>query len=500
MPRIALTIPPGSGRRATPQDTRGAWWDMSLVRWDAGELVPVGGWKKLPGIQLDGSLRSLLSWRDNEQLRWVAAATLSQIQVWDGTAGHVVSPPDFRGGVVAGLLDGYGIGNYGAEEYGTHRSREAEQFRAAPGDSVSLDNWGENLLAMGSGDGRLLQWAPVLPVGGAMAAVAGAPLGRAAIVTDERHVVILGADADPRRVRWCSQELLTDWAVTATNTAGSLQLRTTGAGLAMRRTAQGVLIWADDDVHLLQYVGPPFVYGLRRVGSGCGPGGSEAMVAMTGRAVWWGLHGFWLWDGNVSPLPCPLTAYLQTLISPVTRAATYGYHNAIFPEVTWGFCGPGAQSPNLYVTWNYETNQWWHGKLDRSIGCEPGAFGLPLLGDSSGFVYQHETGYLADGAQRGPAVYAETGDLQLGDGDLGAYLDSIVPDLRGADLVQFRLFGQWEPQGEETDLGTYQLTRRDGIIDTCLETRSLRFRVEGVQDGSWALGRMRLEVRPGAGR
>lgn len=485
---------------ATPQDTRGAWWDMSLVRWDAGQLVPIGGWKRLQGMQLDGQVRNLLSWRDNQRVRWVAAATLSQIQAWDGTAGHVISPPDFVGGHSVGLLDGYGIGDYGAEEYGTHRSREAEQYRAAPGDSVYLDNWGENLLTINSADGRLLMWAPTLPVSGAMTQVANAPIGRTAIVTDERHIVILGADADPRRVSWCSQELPTDWTPTVTNTAGSLQLRSTGSGLSMRRVAQGVMIWCDDDVHLLQYAGTPFVYGLQRIGGGCGPAGSEAMVAMTGRAVWWGQHGFWLYDGAVRPLPCPLTAYLATQVSPVTRAAIYGFHNGIFPEVTWGYCGPGSQIPDSYVTWNYEDNLWWFGKLRRSIGCEPGAFGLPLLGDETGIVYQHETGWLDDGAQRGARVFAETGDLQLGDGDTGAYLDYIVPDLRGADLVQFRLTGQWEPNAPAEDFGTYRLTRQDGIIDTCLEARTLRLRVEGRQDGDWALGRMRLEVRPGAGR
>jgi hypothetical protein len=106
LPRIPLDITPGSGRRATANASRGGWWDMSLVRWDADQLKPVGGWKRLPGLQLGGEVRNLLSWRDNEALRWVAAATLGEVRVWDGATSYGLTPPDFVSGVPAGLLDG----------------------------------------------------------------------------------------------------------------------------------------------------------------------------------------------------------------------------------------------------------------------------------------------------------------------------------------------------------------------------------------------------------
>jgi len=500
MPRVPLAIPAGSRRRATPQDTRGAWWDMSLVRFHGGVLTPIGGWKSLPGVKTAGPVRALLSWRDNERVRWVAAASLQQIVAWDGSTGIVISPGDFAGGQLGGLLDGYGIGGYGLEGYGVHRSLEPQQYRAGPGDTVTLDNWGEDLLAMGSADGRLLHWVPVLPISGQLVPVANAPRGRCFIVTDERAVVILGADGDPRRLSWCSQELLTDWVPTITNTAGSLQVRSTGNGLAMRRVAQGTMIWCDDDVHLLGYVGTPYVYGLNRVGTGCGPVGPDAMVAMTGRTVWMGQQSFWLYDGSVRPLACAIEGFVFDDMSAVTKSQAYGYHNGVFPEVTWGYPSGNALTPDSYVTWNYEDDVWTHGKLDRSMGCEPGAFGLPLLADSAGQVYQHETGWLADGAARGALVFAETGDLQLGEGDTGLFLTALIPDLKRAELVQFHLKGQWEPEGVEDDFGVFTLDRPDGIIDTCLETRSLRLRIEGLADGPWQLGRIRLEGVPGAGR
>jgi hypothetical protein len=81
------------------------------------------------------------------------------------------------------------------------------------------------------------------------------------------------------------------------------------------------------------------------------------------------------------------------------------------------------------------------------------------------------------------------------------FLSRIIPDLRRPDLVQFRLSGQWFPGDVTEDFGVFTIDERsDGIIDACLETRSLRVRVEGRQDGAWALGRVRLDLTPGAGR
>ena len=500
--RAALTIPPGSHRRATPQDTRAGWWDMSQVRFSGGLLQPIGGWKSLPGVITSGPTREIRSWRDNERVRWLAAASLANIVAWDGDNTAVISPGDFVPGQAGGILDGYGVGPYGAETWGTPRTREPERMRVGPGDIVTLDNYGENLLAMGSADGRLLQWAPALPIGGTLAAVANAPPGRSFAVTDERSVVILGADGDPRRIDWCSLELLTDWTPTETNTAGSLQLRTSGSGLALRRVGQGTLVFCDDDIFLLGFVGAPFVYGLQRISGGCGPIGSDAMVGYAGRCAWMGLESFWIYDGSVRPLPCDIAGFLFADINPTYAPLTTGYANGIFPELSWQYPSKATttNTPDSYISWNYADNLWTHGKLERSAGCEPGAFGLPLMGNAAGQVFQHEAGWLDDGVSRCATIFAETGDLQIGDGDTLVYLDQIYPDLRGAGNVQFHLKGQLEAQGPEEDFGIFPVERDDGIIDACLETRSLRLRIQGWRDGLWQLGRIRLGMSPGAGR
>ena len=501
MARQPITPAPGMKRFATSQASRGAWWDGNLVRWRQGQLQPIGGWLQLPNIQLPDTVRSLLAWRDDKALRWIAAASLSQIQVYD-TTGHVISPPDFATGQPADLIEGWGVGAYGVGTYGTPRIPSvAQDPRAGPGDTTTLDTYGEWLMAMGSADGRLLQWVPTEPVGSTLLVpVANAPRGRTFITTNERSIAVIGADGDPRRVSWCDLEQPTVWDPLITNLAGSLQLQSTGTGLAARRLTQGILIWCDDDLHLFSFVGAPYAYGLQKIGSGCGAIGPQAMCAITGRVAWMGQQTFWMYDGIPRPLPSDVADYVFTNINRNTQGRTVCAHNGEFPEIWWYWPDTSSVDPNRYVLWNYADNTWSIGYLARSGIAEPGAFGLPLCGDVNGFVYQHEQGWTDNGNPRFPQIYAETGDIMLSEGDQGILVRSIVPDAVNLGNMQFHFYGQWEPEDVLEDYGAFPYTRTDGLIDALFEARAIRMRIEAAADGRWELGRVRLDMVPGSGR
>ena len=91
--------------------------------------------------------------------------------------------------VVQGL--GWGTGTWGTGTWGTPRTSSNFTVYAR---TWSLDNYGENLLALVSG-GRLYQWDPDSPTSRA-ALVANSPTGNFMFVTNERYPVILGADGD----------------------------------------------------------------------------------------------------------------------------------------------------------------------------------------------------------------------------------------------------------------------------------------------------------------
>jgi hypothetical protein len=144
--------------------------------------------------------------------------------------------------------------------------------------------------------------------------------------------------------------------------------------------------------------------------------------------------------------------------------------------------------------------------MARTGVTEPGAYGVPLMGDVNGFVYAHENGWTADGTMRGSTVFAETGDMQLGEGDAATCVRAFIPDARNQAQMQLHVFGQWEPEDVMQDFGVFPYTRTDGIIDALFEVRAMRLRVEGVdpelpgQVQPWALGRIRMDAVPGSGR
>jgi hypothetical protein len=519
MSRQPIAIPPGFRRRATSQATGRAWFDMSLVRWNGPDMQPVGGWLQLPAMQLNDAVRKIMSWRDNTATRWIGAASLGQVMVYD-SAGHDITPSDFIAGVPGDLIDGYGIGAFGVGSYGTPRTPDlAFNPLGAPGDTLSVANWGENLVVCGSADERLLWWVPpdsstgLVPIPPATPTAAETPgivhvvpPARYAFVTDERFLVALGANHDPRQVAWSDQERPGAWTADIANLAGSLELNTTGIARTARKVPQGYLIYCDDDIHLMQFVGPPFGYGISRVGTGQSAIGPEAICATAARTVWMGQDTFWLWFGVAIPLACDIQEYIFTNINRNTQGRSFAAQNGLYPEIWFFYPDSSSVEPNRYAAWNYEQNIWIGGMMGRTSMCEPAAYGLPLMGDVNGFVYAHEQGWLANGEQMGGLVFAESGDIQLAQGDQGYCIRAIYPDFLNPEQVQIHLLGQWESEDVMEDFGIFPYTRTDGVIDALVEARTFKFRVEGVpqptamQSRVWQMGNPRWDIAPGAGR
>jgi hypothetical protein len=200
------------------------------------------------------------------------------------------------------------------------------------------------------------------------------------------------------------------------------------------------------------------------------------------------------------PMPMDVTDYVFYHLNLQTRGRTVCAHNGEFSEIWWFWPDESSVEPNRYAVWNYADNISLIGRLARSGITEPGAFGLPLMGDVNGFLYEHEQGWTDNGNPRFSQVYAETGDVQLGEGDQAVCVRSVSPDVVNPGNVQFHFFGQWEPEDVLEDYGVYQQQRSDGVIDALFEARAIRMRVEAAADGPWELGRVRLDMVPGAGR
>jgi hypothetical protein len=511
--RIPQAPPPGVFRNATPAATPGKWWDTNNIRFIGGLTQPTGGNMALPNTAVPDIPRDCITWHDNTYQRWAAYGTDTGLYAYNFNLDtlYTITPAGVGPLAPPGVAVGFGMGNFGAGDFGTARDVSdllPQDVSASQGDMWSMATYGEWLMIVPTQDGRLFSWHPATP-GTLPQVVPNAPLqNRGVAVTDQRSVVLLGAGGDPRNVAWSDQEDPATWAPAVGNLAGSKLLVTEGYGMCMAKCSQGIVILTANDAHLLGYVGPPYGYGIVEVGSMCGPISQRAICAAGSMLTWMGRKNFWTYNGNVQPVRCDVQDWLFSLINRMYVGRVFAHPNPQFSEMWWDWPDESATECNRYVLVNYvDTGRPWSiGQRTRSCGDPSGAMDLPVLGGplgSGGALYLHEYGLLDNGAPRAPAglIYAESGDITLGEGDTRWHNKQIAFDRTPpADGVAFEFFLREQPNGPERSTGLFKLLRSDGLIDARFSCRSARMRVESTIDETWALGRPRLIMRPGGRR
>lgn len=576
MPLAALKLPPGVVKPATPLQATGRYWDANLVRWRSGKLLPVGGWQRVTEAPLDSTVRLIMPWTANNGVSYCALGCEQNLVILEGATYSDVTPDGF---VPPDVQDtgAYSAWDYGALLYGD--DSDATYPRPAsiffyPAFSWTIDNWGEEILAVASSDGRLLHYSggdtKALPVGlrsisaiarasnvvtvttsaphdfstGRTITIAGvtdtsfngtftiasvpsattityaqtasdatssggtADLGvasanRAVIVTPERHCVIIGYGGNPRRVAWSSREDYTNWDFSdPTNTAGFLDLEAQTRLVMCAPVREGTLIWTEDEAYLMRFVGLPFVYSIERIGFGCGLIAPRAFATTAGRCIWMGREGFWIYDGGVvRSLPCDVGSFIFDNIDPSSGALyTHGSENNIFPEAWFWYPSQGSGDPDRYVVYNYAEQWWTVGAMTRTAGCGAGVFQWPIAADDSNQLYFHEDGWTAAGAPLQTARYAETGSLNIQNGNAVSFVRQVITDSGGAyDSTQIEVFSSFTPDGGETSAGPYS-PRSDGYTDMRVSGRDFRLKIAATVDAPWSIGEVRFDFMPRGAR
>lgn len=501
---INFQIPPGVKRVATPAVSQGRWWDANLIRWHGGAATPVKGWQKQTTTALASTPRAMISWQLNNGTTKITAIACDQhLYAEDGDAYNDITPTGFVGVSGGSATGGYGSGTYSYDTYGTPRAGVTDPNKLPS--NWSLATWGEELLFVGSTDGKLYKWAHSSPVVIA-AAITGAPISnRAMVVTNERHVMLIGTEGNARRIAWSSREDYTDWNyASTTNTAGFLDVDTDTPLLGAVVVRDGVLVYSASDVFLVRFVGSPFVYGAEKIGTDTAPISPRAMTAFEGRAAWMGKAGMWTYDGGgIRPIPCEVQDWLYETIEPsYAKSAVVSGTLGVLPEVWWFFPSSASDTGenDRYLFWSYVDNYWSIGTMARTCLTPAGTHILPLMGHTDGHIRQHETGYLNDGATRVGQVYAETGAMSLGPGEQLMVALRAQPDsYTGANATRFTIFSRFTREGAETTHGPYT-TRSNGYMDLRLTGRDVRVRVEANADQNWTVGDMRMTVAPAGKR
>jgi hypothetical protein len=326
---------------------------------------------------------------------------------------------------------------------------------------------------------------------------------RGVVVTQERHAVLFGFNGNPRRVAWSNREDYTNWNFSdPTNTAGFLDLETQSRLIMATQVREGILLWTEDEAWLMRFIGLPYVYGIERIGFGCGLMAPRSFATFAGRCIWMGREGFWIYDGGyVKPLPCDVGAYVFENIDPVAGVLyTNGSENNLFPEVWFWYPDAGQTSPEKYVIYNYAEGWWSIGEMCRTAACGAGVFPYPLASDDAGEIYYQENGWTAAGLSLVGERYVESGSLNLQQGNTLTFVRQALTDSGyGYSSTALTFYSSLTPEGAETTSGPYN-PRSDGYTDTRVTGREMRVKIEATQDAPWSIGEMRLDLVPQGGR
>jgi hypothetical protein len=344
-------------------------------------------------------------------------------------------------------------------------------------------------------------------------------IAKEVLVSDiDRHVLMFGCDPennigtqDPLLIRFSNQEDPFTWTSTATNTAGSLRL---GSGSTIEtaiETRQQTLVFTDVSLHSLQFLGPPFTFGIQMVAENITIMSPLAATPLEDVVYWMGQGEFYMYNGRVDKLPCTVKSYVFNNINLKQKEKIFACTNSAFNEVWWFYPSALSSEIDSYVVFNYIEQVWYFGTLSRTAWQDRGISDFPLAA-SSGYLYDQENG-LDDGSQD-PALpissYIESSQMDLGEGDNFAFINRLIPDITfegsqtGAPTVDFTVKTRNFPGGNYlqstasavTQTATVPVEQFTNQIHLRLRGRSFALRVDS-DDVSvmWRLGAPRLDIR-----
>jgi hypothetical protein len=390
----------------------------------------------------------------------------------------------------------------------------------------SQDNYGEDLL-MAVHDGGVYYWdtsAGVASRAVALSSLAGANMTptivKQVIVSErDRHVIVFGCDTeaapgvqDPLVIRFSSQESLTDWETRADNTAGELRIGSGSEIIGAVQTKQQVIVFTDVSIHAMQYIGPPYTFGVQEVSSGVSIMGPNAMVAVGDVVFWMGKGDFYVYSGSVAQIPCDVKEYVFNNINNNQALKINAGHNGSFSEVWWFYPSSDSSENDSYVVYNYDQKIWYYGAMPRTAWVDRGTLGYPIAASSDNYLYYQENG-LNDGSNNPPTAlnpYIESSVVDIGEGDQFMFATRVIPDLTfrnstsASPTATFTIKARNFPGDNFISSDSNAVTKTASIpveqftdqVFIRLRGRSMSIRVESNQTNtSWRLGDPRLDVR-----
>ena len=357
----------------------------------------------------------------------------------------------------------------------------------------------------------------------------------ASVAGSYQSVSYSGGTFDPMLIRWADVNADIGpkpevWKPELANSAGFLFVKEGSKIITAANVRQETLVWTDMSLSTLQFLGTAEVFGLQLLSSDTNIMGPNAYATVNNNMYWMGTDSFFVYDGRVNVLKCPLTRYVFEDINREQAQLIYGGTNKEFSEVIWFYCSGGSTpSPTIdrYVVYNYRDDIWYYGQLNRTTWFDAGINRHPLA-TSGGYIYSHENGP-NDGQPLGAAplpmsAYIQSSFMDIAEGEFYMLTKRVIPDVdftasetidpvTGATLVPAVTMAVAVTKfpgaaSQTTDVAGATLTRNvttaTGAIDQYTNQvfirargRQMNFKISSNTLGTqWQLGDTRVDAQP----
>ena len=341
-------------------------------------------------------------------------------------------------------------------------------------------------------------------------------------VSDSSNFVIVfgtndygSSTLDPMLIRWSDQQSTVVWYPDITNQAGSVRLSHGSQIITAIQTRQEIVVFTDAALYSMQYLGPPYVWGVQLLSENTTIIGPNAAVLASGVIYWMGIDKFYMYDGRVQTLSCDLRRFVFQNMNYYQNEQVYCSTVEGFNEVWWFYVSGTGNQINSYVVYNYLEKNWYYGTMARTAWLDTTLQNNPIAATYNGYLLNQEDG-VDDNETGTPApidAYISSSEFDVGDGDHFVFIDRILPDLTfsgstsgTSPITTMTLYALTDSGSGVTQTynnnvaytAAYNITEEfTGQVYTRIRGRQMILKMESNKVGTtWQLGAPRFNIRP----
>ena len=356
-----------------------------------------------------------------------------------------------------------------------------------------------------------------------------------------RHLIHFGTEVtigspttqDDMLIRFSVDEDINNYTPEATNTAGTQRLQDGTKIMGSLVAKENILVWTDNALYAMKFVGAPFTFGFEQVGTNCGLIGKNAAIEIDGVAYWMGNNGFFSFDGTVNTLPCSVEDFIYDDIDTTKGQQICAGINNLFTEVVWWYPTAGSAFNDRYVVYNYGQDNaglpmgnWYTGTNTNSIrttwidslvypkpyataynSTATGTF--PIIQGETGLgqtvFFEHEIGtdqVNPDGSTTALTSFIRSFSfsLQKDQAEVFLAMRRFLPNFKvlvGNNQVTVSVKDFPADTSSATALSPFTITSNTTQIDTRARGRYANIKIENTGAGeSWRFGTFQVDLQP----